>query len=304
MTFNAGTNALLGHDGSADDGYTSKHARITDALYRDNLSWNPAEAALISFLERIRPDIVGFQEMWHDPWCEEIDVDPSLDFVCQGYDPGRALQIERLLGPDYHTACAPKQVDNCVGVRKDLGVIVDGEVWGIDTVDSCSGLGRVGAFDVRMGEGADQRTLRVVNVHARSGITQQDMGCRTAQLKQVFEDFGDGDPAAGRGDALVFGDMNVDPEQWIEFDPSAAYWNEWVGSGQPSKALTGPTPTHRLGTRLDHVIGRGLDGACVVHGEDEGSEPVMQALYWDHRPVVCEVNLPPSSGPGVQGDDG
>jgi len=29
--------------------------------------------------------------MWHDPWCEEIDIDRSLDFVCRDHEPVRKL---------------------------------------------------------------------------------------------------------------------------------------------------------------------------------------------------------------------
>ncbi|MCB1127659.1 MAG: hypothetical protein KDM81_14290 [Verrucomicrobiae bacterium] len=115
LTFNAGTTTGLPHDLGPDDGYSQHDAEIADALYENSLSWNPAERALTRFLAETRPDIAFFQELYFDPWCETISVDPALDFVCEDYTPERPLQIERLLGGDYQVACADGQEDNCAG---------------------------------------------------------------------------------------------------------------------------------------------------------------------------------------------
>ncbi|MCA9771011.1 MAG: hypothetical protein KC466_01300, partial [Myxococcales bacterium] len=156
LTFNAGTTTGLPHDLGPDDGYSQHDAEIADALYENSLSWNPAERALTRFLAETRPDIAFFQELYFDPWCETISVDPALDFVCEDYTPERPLQIERLLGGDYQVACADGQEDNCAGVRRDFGRFVGcpgegpclGGLAGTGPPDGCSRGARVGSAEI------------------------------------------------------------------------------------------------------------------------------------------------------------
>ena len=313
LTFNGGTTDGLPHDlfeGTVrGDGYTSAMAEIADELYENSLSWNPAEAALTRYLAAQRPAIAAFQEIFHDPWCETIPVDPALDFVCRGYSPDRPLQVERLLGPDYQVACAEGQEDNCLGVRRDVGRILDcpldepcpGGLAGTGPPDGCSRGARVGRLVVEL---ADGRELVVVNVHGTSGFSGEDMRCRVSQFEQVFVDRGDGTPAADGERNLVLGDLNTDPLLLEGLDPSATTWVRFVGDPDDPddpddprrfRWISSPEPgadASYLGlVRIDHVVSDVGRGSCFVGGVTGGTEPPTDAIYWDHRPVVCDLAL-------------
>jgi hypothetical protein len=302
LTFNVGTSTGLRHDVDTTDGYTSAEAKIADALYENSLAWNPAEAALTAFLAAKRPDIAGFQELYYDPWCEDIDVDPALDFVCRDYSAARPLQIRRLLGPDYHIACMREQRDNCLGVRTSLGRIRGcdasaGDVCfdalaGLPPPSGCSSRPRVGSLVVELAGGRGD--LTVVLVHGTSGIGKDDMACRAEQMRQVFVDRGDGRPAAAGDLVLVLGDLNTDPFKLAGVDASADTWNEHVGDGKPfhyiSSADPKAPPTYAGLFRIDHIVARGpLSGQCVVPGQTAGEAAVLDVTYWDHLPLLCEV---------------
>jgi len=299
MTFNAGTTRGLNHD-AQDDGYTQELADIADALYENSLSWNPAEHALTAFLAEHRPEIVVFQELYFDPWCETIVVDPQLEFVCRDYTRARPLQIQRLLGPDYQVACASGQDDNCAGVLKSFATIrgcpLDdvclGGLEGMGPPNGCSNGGRVARAVLDL---ADGRSLTLVNVHGTSGIEPADMDCRAAQFAQIFVDRGDGEPAASGENNLIMGDLNTDPFIAAGQDPSAAFWNRFVGDGLRFHYVSSDAPdgerTYLDLFRIDHIVSDGLRRRhCHVPGATPGEPPVMDAVYWDHRPVLCEVD--------------
>ncbi|MFT5686873.1 MAG: hypothetical protein ACI8RZ_007830 [Myxococcota bacterium] len=296
MTFNIGTTTGLNHD-DGDDGYTQAMSDHTDELYENSLSWNPAEDALIAFMVEQAPDVVVFQEMFFDPWCLDIPVDPTLDFVCQDYTADRPLQIQRLLGEGYQVACALDEEDNCAGIRRAFGTIEGcdedvclGGLDGMSPPSGCSNGAKVGTLDIATTDG---RTLTLVNVHASSGINTEDTACRVDQLRQIFVDRGDGVPAAWGSTNLVMGDINTDPFQMADLDPSAAEWNTHVGDGLGFEYISSDEPdgepTYSGLFRIDHVVSDTLTGDCTVPGETDGTDPVMEAVYWDHRPVVCNV---------------
>jgi len=300
MTFNAGTTTHLPH-GDPEDGYTDEMAEAASDLYSNNLSWTPAEEGLAAFLADEQPEIAIFQELFFDPWCEEIEVDPDLDFVCQDYAADRPLQIERLLGEAYQVACATGHPDNCVGVLRsfgdlrgcpDEGLCLEG-LDGMAPPSGCTAGARVGGVPLDLPDG---RTITVVDVHASAGLSEDDMMCRVEQFTQVFEDRGDGAPAASGAVNLVAGDINTDPFVLADADPSAAYWAGFVGEGKPFGYLSardeeGP-PTHVTGLRIDQVIADGLTGDCEVIGSGGAPGPLLDAVYWDHAPVLCEAALP------------
>ena len=298
VTINVGTTTFLSHD-VGDDGYTQEMADIASEQYANNLSWRPAEEAMVAFLAELQPHIVAFQELYYDPWCDNTPVDPELDFVCKDYTPGGPLQIERLLGADYRIACAAGHVDNCVGVRRDFGslrgcpgdgVCLDG-LKGTPAGD-CSKGARVGRVEVDLPDG---RSLVVVDVHANAGFDERDMQCRVQQFGQVFVDAGDGQPAASGEANLVMGDMNTDPFLLMDTDPSAVFWSEHVGEGRRFQYISASDlegPPSQVGLfHLDHVVSDVVTGSCVVAGVSEGVPAVMDALYWDHSPVVCDVTF-------------
>lgn len=295
VTFNVGTSKGQAHD-QGNDGYTSEHAKIADKLYHNSLSWNPAEIGLTSYLAQLKPEIVAFQEMFYDPWCEEITVDPQLDFVCKTYTKARPLQIERLLGTDYQVACAAGKEDNCIGVKKSMGRIKGcpldapciGGLDGMGPPGGCTKRPRVGTVVIELPSG---REIAVVVVHGTSGLKLDDMLCRRDQFKQIFVDRGDGKPAAFGPTNIVLGDLNTDPFQNF-LDPSAALWNQHVGPGKPFHFISAAVPKSYLGLfSIDHVVSDKLSGSCVVVGASPGTQPVIDAVYWDHKPIVCKVDL-------------
>ena len=296
MTFNIGTTTGLSHD-EGNDGYTQEMSDHTDEFYENSLSWNPAEEALTAFLAAQSPDVVVFQEMFFDPWCADIPIDPDLDFVCQDYTAKRPLQLQRLLGEGYQVACALDEEDNCAGIKRDFGSISGcdddvclGALDGMGPPSGCSNGAKVGTLDI---ETATRGILTLVNVHASSGIRDEDTACRVDQLRQIFVDRGDGVPAAWGRTNLVMGDINTDPFQMSDLDPSAAEWNSHVGDGRGFDYISSDTeegePTYAGLFRIDHVVSDALTGGCMVPGESVGTEPMMEATYWDHRPVICTI---------------
>ncbi len=304
LTFNTGTTEHLEHDADevdgGGDGYTSAHAARNAARYSNNLAWRPAEAALTLWLGEHRPEVVLFQELFHDPWCADIDTDPAFDFICHGRDPDRPRQAQRLLGPDYDVACAPGHPDNCVGVLRAFGRIrgctgeapCAAELDGLPPPGGCTQGARVATAEITLGDG---RLLHAVDVHTAAGVTDEDMACRVTQILQIFEDRGDGKPAAWGTANVVGGDMNMDPFLWAGLDPSADAWNTYVGEDRPFHYLSsnGPDgpPTIQTLFRIDHLVSDVLAGSCVVVGGTAGVPPIMETSYWDHRPVLCEVTF-------------
>ena len=228
-----------------------------------------------------------------------MDVTEGLDFVCDQYDPTGPLQIQRLLGDAYQIACAGDHPDNCVGVRKEFGSIpacssdlcIDG-LEGMPVPSGCTSSKRIGWVEVVAHSGM---SLIFVDCHTVSGLTEANMACRREHMHQIFEDQGDGIPAAHGDINVVVGDMNTDPFLFAGGDPSAAYWNQWVGEGKKftyisSSDASGPA-THATTMHLDHVIATGLTGSCFVAGESAGEPPVKETSYFDHRPVVCDVEI-------------
>ncbi len=305
MTINAGTTSGLPHDlGEAEgtgDGYTSEMATIADALYENSLSWNPAERALTAFLMRERPAIVGFQELYYDPWCETITVDPALDFVCRDYVAGAPLQVERLLGGDYAIACGTRQVDNCIAVRRDFGAIRGcatgacvGGLEGGDPPSGCSRGERMGRVVVDLVAGG---TLVVVNAHGTSGIDAESRACRVDQFRQVFEDRGDGSGPLADGELnVVLGDFNTDPVTLTGSDESAAYLAAQTAPGSRFHFVTATArdapATYGGLFRIDHVISDAFVGRCTTPGVTPGVAAVTDAIYWDHKPAVCRIYRP------------
>lgn len=306
MTFNVGTTPGLPHDqGEADgtgNGYTQEMADIADAEYENSLSWIPAEQALTEYLREQQLDLVAFQELYYDPWCESIEVDPTLDFVCQDYSPDRPLQVQRLLGSGYQIACAPGQEDNCIGVSQGWGRLKNcgsgpeevcfeafqgSEIWG------CSSGLRVGAAQVELSVGLE---LTVVLIHGTSGFKPADIECRRQQFQQIFVDQGNGTPLATGKVTVILGDINTDPFLADKFDKSAQYWHQFVGFNQAFRYLSSDHPggpkTYLDLFRIDHVVSDRLFGDCVVPGASPGVDPVMAGIYWDHKPVTCQVGLP------------
>ncbi len=230
VTYNTGTTEGLAHDAEPDDGYSSDDAYLSDTWYGDGLAWNPAVDPATTFFARVRPDIVGFQEIFFSDDCATIPEEAHGNFVCTTWMPGDPTVANTILGPDYQVACHPGKSDKCLAVRKDFGTFTgcseDFCLEGLDggEIEGCGSGSRVARGVV---ERTDGSTVTVAHVHGSSGIEPSDQDCRVRQIEQVFVDL-DGQPAANGEANVILGDFNTDPGRWAGFDPSAAAWNDYV----------------------------------------------------------------------------
>ena len=164
-------------------------------------------------------------------------------------------------------------------------------------VDNCGGGARVARGVIDLVSGGQ---LTFVNYHGSSGITGDDMDCRVQQTNQVFVDIGDGSgPAIADSHNVVAGDLNTDPGRLTGFDSSAAHWLDYVNLPDEtdhdftfvSAIGNNATPTYSNLFNIDHVMSDLGTGSCWAAGID-GNDPVIDAKYWDHVPVVCDVEMP------------
>ncbi len=295
VTFNTGTSESMGHDDAPDDGYTGEHAVISDTWYGDGLAWVPAVEATRAFFEAVDADVVGFQEIFWSDTCSDIPPEARGDFVCAAWQAGDPTVAQAVLGDGWQVACHPGHPDKCAAVRRSFGTFAgcddDFCLEGLAgaTVEGCGRGARVGRGVI---ERVDGSTLTLVNVHGSSGVSTDDQGCRVAQIGQVFVDL-DGAPAASGEENLVLGDLNTDPYRFAGFDSSAARWNDFVGDGRDFRWITevGPdAPGSYQGIAdIDHVSSDTFSGGCRVAGLDPDLAPVLNAVYFDHRPVVCDL---------------
>jgi hypothetical protein len=299
VTFNSGTSEGMNHDAPPEDGYTSAHATTSDTWYGDGLAWSPAVAATRSFLADAAPDIVAFQEIFWSDLCADIPADAHADFVCESWQTGDPTVALDVLGEGWQVACHPGRPDKCLAVRTDVARIDGCEdafcLEGLqgERVDGCGSGARVDR--ARLVRDDDPDWLTVVSVHGSSGITADDQACRVAQVDQVFVEM-DGAPGVDGARNLVLGDLNTDPGRFGDFDPSAVRWNEFVGEGADFRfhsEVGADAPGSYQGVAdIDHVMSDALMGGCRVAGLDPDLPDVLDAVYFDHRPVVCDLTLP------------
>ena len=299
VTFNTGTSEAMGHD-SGDDSYTSQHAAYSDAYYGDGLAWVEAVEATRSFFAEVSPDVVVFQEMFYSGDCTGIPPEAQVDFVCETWQPGDPTVAQDVLGEGYQVMCHPGKDDKCAAVKRAFGSFrgcdsdfcLEGmEGYG---VTDCGRGARVGRAVIDLVAGG---SLTLVNYHGSSGITSEDQECRTQQVNQVFVDLGDGEPGANGERNLVMGDLNTDPGRWAGFDPSAARWTDFVGEGNPfhfiSEVGEDAEPSYASMFNIDHVMSDTAVGVCWAAGLTQEHPPVIDAVSFDHLPVVCAVEMDP-----------
>jgi len=304
VTFNTGTSESMGHDAEPDDGYTGEHAAISDEYYGDGLAWIPAVEAATTFLAEVAPDVIAFQEIFHSPECADIPEDAHADFVCETWSEGDPTVAQAVLGEGYQVMCNPGNPDKCAAVNLDFGSFAGCDeplcLEGLDgyKIDGCGNGSRVGRAVVELVDGGE---LTLVPIHSSSGMASDDMDCRVLQVEQVFVDLGDGAPAASGGRNLILGDLNTDPGRLAGVDPSAARWTDFVAldPADDGKAFHFVTevgedapPTYAGLTNIDQVIADTATGACWHAGTTEGHPPVIDAIYFDHQPAVCSLQLP------------
>ncbi len=296
VTWNTGTTEGLPHDAEPDDGYSSADATLSDTWYGDGLAWQPAVDAARAWLGATDPDLVAFQEMFLSDDCAGIPPEAHANFVCATWQPGDDPVVLDILGPAYQVACHLGKSDKCLAVHERVGTLrgCEGRLCldGLEgsTVEGCGSGSRVGLGTL------DAIGLSVVTVHGTSGLSPDDQACRTAQVEQIFVDLGDSSPAVRGPSNLVLGDLNTDPGRFAGFDPSAARWLDFAGDGLPFQFHTeigedAPGSYQGL-TDIDHVLSDALDGSCWIAGVSDGHPAVLEAVYFDHHPVVCDLTLP------------
>jgi len=297
VTFNTGTTEGLGHDSGPDDGYGEAEALISDTYYGDGLAWLPAVDAATQFFAANEPDIIAFQEIFYAEECAMIPPEAHADFYCGTWNPGDPTVANVILGAGYQVACNLGKSDKCLAVKRAFGTFRGCDAdFCLDHLEGsrvmdCGSGSRIGRGVVDLVSGG---SITVVNVHGSSGISLEDQGCRVQQFSQVFVDLGlgDGEPAANGAANIILGDMNTDPLRLADGDSSAARFAEFAGEGLRFQFINdvGRTaaPTYAI-FNIDHVVSDAFEGSCVVPGVTEGLDPVTDAVYFDHKPIVCRV---------------
>ncbi len=296
VTFNTGTTEGLRHDDPPDDGYDGADAMRSDTWYGDGLAWLPAVEATRAWLAEVQPDVIAFQEIFYAGECEAIPPEEHAEFFCETWSPGDPTVAQVILGGGYQVACNLQKPDKCLAVKRSFGTFrgCDGDLCldGLDgaRVPDCGSGSRVGRGVVDLVGGG---SLTVVNVHGSSGVTVDDIACRVRQFEQVFVDLGDGMPAASGAVNVVMGDLNTDPGRLADGDESAARFVDFVGEGERFHFVSDvgrrAEPSYAGLFNIDHVVSDGLDGSCWIAGVTEGHPGVTEAVYFDHRPVVCSL---------------
>lgn len=299
VTFNTGTTEGMPHDDPPDDGYTSAHAVLSDQYYGDGLAWIPAVDATRDFFAEVDPDVVVFQEIFYSEECVDIPEEARVDFVCERWAPGDATVAQVVLGEGYQVMCHPGKPDKCAAVNRRFGTFrgcnTDFCLEGLDgyRVETCGSGARVARGVIDMVEGG---SLTLVNFHGSSGVTAEEQQCRVWQVEQVFVDLGDGEPGVNGERHLVMGDLNTDPCRMVGADTSATRWADFVGDGLPfhfiSECGARVDPTYLGFINIDHVISDVATGSCWAAGVTGGHPDVIDAMYFDHRPIVCTIQLP------------
>ncbi|MBW2526584.1 MAG: hypothetical protein JRI23_20550 [Deltaproteobacteria bacterium] len=301
VTFNTGTTDGMDHDAGPGDVYTEDDVQTSDQHYGNGLSWLPAVEATRQFFATLQPDVVAFQEIFHAEDCAIIPAQYHPGFYCETWSPGGPTVAQYVLGAGYQVACHLGKPDKCIGVRSGFGSIqgcsgdlcLDGLAGA--QVQDCGSGSRIGRGVIDLAAGG---TVTVVSVHGTSGILPADQGCRVQQIDQVFVDLGDGSsqPAASGVRSVVLGDFNTDPGRHTAFDVSAQRWNFFVGGSQAfhwiSPIGSSAPPTYANLFNIDHVVSDGYEGTCWAAGVTPGHPDVYPPAYFDHKPLVCDVDVP------------
>jgi len=299
VTFNTGTSESMGHDKPPADGYTSKHAKTSDTYYGDGLAWTKAVTATTKWLTQVKPDVIAFQEIFYSEECATIPAASRKDFICETWKKGDPTVANLILGKGYQVACHPGKPDKCAAVKKSLGTFAgcktDFCLSGLVgyKVNDCGKGSRVGRGVINLVGGG---TITLVSVHGSSGIDKDSKKCREKQFDQVWKNLGDGKPAASGKKNLILGDFNTDPGRMKLIDNSADRITKYVGPGKKFHFISDvgflAKPTYAGLINIDHVISDYFKGKCWAAGVTAGKAKVVNAVYFDHVPIVCTVNWP------------
>ena len=272
ITFNSGTTEGQAYDESYD-GYGEEQAAASDEHYGDGLAWAGAIEETASFLAGQDEGIVGFQEIFDVAECAEVPEDARAGFVCEIWTEGDPSVAEAVLGDGWTVQCHPGHGDKCAAMDERFGELpaLSGE-----EVPGCGSGARVAWADVELEIGA----VRVIHVHGSSGLSEDDVGCRVAQVAQV--------EAALAERNIVLGDLNTDPVRFAGYDDSAVAWAELAeraGLSWHTDIGEDAEPTYGGLANIDHVLSDWAVGECR-------STAFYGGVYFDHVPQVCKLLEP------------
>ncbi len=192
--------------------------------------------------------------------------------------------------------CQPGKPDKCAAVNRNFGSFKDCDddfcLEGLEgyRVEDCGKGARIGRGTIELVNGGE---LTLVNVHGSSGFEEDVKECRVKQFEQVFVDLGDGQPGANGSRNLVMGDFNTDPGRLAESDASAARVLDFAGENKPFDFITDigedAPATYATLFNIDHVLSDSFTGTCWAAGVTEGHPDIIDAIYFDHKPVVCTL---------------
>ncbi|MFO0722807.1 MAG: hypothetical protein U1E65_03410 [Myxococcota bacterium] len=292
ISFNTGTADISGTLDPADNGgWGSALARTSGMYYGHGLAFPPMIEQVHGFLLAQSPDIIGFQELFYSGDCPQVPPEGQRGFVCETWKMGDPTVVELLLGAGYQIACHPGRSDNCIGVKKSFGAIRDcGGDFCLEglrgaAIDGCGRGARTGRAIIDLAQGG---SLTAVNIHCTAGFKSEDSDCRTKQYAQAFADL--------QRRALIFGDMNTDPIRLHDGDPSAAALLAHTGNGTAYHFVSdlGPDaiPTYGGLFNIDHLISDVGQGSCWSAGASPEHPPVTPFVMFDHKPLVCALEVP------------
>jgi hypothetical protein len=281
--------------------------RLKDQAYEDYIGEQ------VRFLEA---DIVMLQEVMPPEHCESfLETDPTR--TC--YDAtNRPPQVRRILGPEYTIVCDERSQLECIGIRKDFGMISgvkpgDLLLSGAQTPplplpacdwtagdcdnDTCGESSTVSAVSVETATGR----LRLVNMHPTApgigtGGYFSGSKCRALQVAQVFEGLPEDDEGPLVNEAhptIIAGDFNMDPDRFAG-EGERSVWTEHVGEGRrftdfsprDASGVAYATRRNSFSLAIDHVLADRASGKCAVFGRDpsfgpdSGTDPLDNGFDW------------------------
>ncbi len=280
VTFNSGTTEGLAHEQDLSDGYGDAQASLSDRYYGDGLAWLRVLRETTAFFAQRSPDIVGFQEIFHTPDCEAVPAEARPGFVCESWRAGDPTVAQTVLGPGYQVVCHQGKNDKCIGIRRAFGTF-EGcdedlclDALKGEAVRGCGRGARVARGTIRLADGGQ---ITVTQVHGSSGISDDDVRCRTEQFNQVFTGLGERN--------IVLGDLNTDPIRLYAGDASAKTFVDAVTTSKLAfitEVGQDAAPTYAGLLNIDHILSDFSRGSCR-------SEEVTMMTYFDHRPQACTL---------------
>lgn len=231
----------------------------------------PVEARATKALRALKADVVGFQELLPD-----------------------RKQAAKLLGKGFRVSCDARYGWDCLAVRRSSGLKLVKAIRTRPVFGDCDD-----GFTTNTGRLSYKKT-KIAVILAHPDSSQEDVACRTDQVRDVFKQM----PAKGK--ILAIGDWNLDPYREDDasvdaFDAARERLNLRLATGRAFSVLPGISQTDPTGNRLDsgpspfagtslsdrtidHVLTRGFKGSCKLKRVDGGGG-------MDHRAQVCKLRL-------------